>query len=290
MSMNGALTGVQLERQGGLIDRALALLSAGPCATDRVAAEVLAVRGSPPVAAAAVFELLGSDARFHVDRQGIWSLASAPAATATAGRLRDQDWVVVDVETTGGSADRGHRVIEIAAVHFSGGEVRETYSTLVNPGFPIPRMITSITGISDPMVADAPRFREIAPEVERVLAGRIFVGHNATFDWRFVSSEMERCVQRGLAGERLCTLRIARRLLPQLPSRALGALATYFGIEMETHHRALDDALATARLLQHLLDSLEERGVGDWAELEAFFRSPAPKRRRGATPRSAKVS
>ncbi len=282
--MNGDLTGVHLQAGSGLIDRALALLASGPCATERVAAEVLALRGNPAAAASAVFALLGSDARFHVDASGVWSLSAPPAAEPRGG-LRMQEWVVVDVETTGGSPDRGHRVIEVAAVHISGGEVREAYSSLVNPGFPIPRMITSITGINDAMVSGAPRFRDIAGELNEVLAGRVFVGHNATFDWRFVSAEMERCVHRGLAGQKLCTLRIARRLLPHLPSRALGALATYFGIEMEAHHRALDDAVATARLLLCLLDQLEERGVDDWDALNAFFREPAPRRRRTARPR-----
>jgi DNA polymerase III epsilon subunit family exonuclease len=275
---------VELRPTGGLLGRALERLAEGPRSTSSLAEEVLALRGNPRAAAAAVFALLGSDPRVQVDREGNWSLT--PSSGAPAEPLRGEEWVVVDVETTGGSPARGHRVIEIAAVRVSGGSIRESFSTLVNPRRPIPRMITSLTGIAGDMVADAPPFEAIAAEVGALLAGRVFVGHNAAFDWRFVCAEMERCTGRTLHGRQLCTLRLARRILAHLPSRSLGTVARYLGVEMAMQHRALDDALATAQLLLRFLERLEEDGVTSWAALDSFLarrrRSPV----RSAMPRS----
>lgn len=276
---------VGLRPSGSLVDRAIARLSTGPAATLTLAEDILALRGNPRAAAAAVYALLGSDPRVRVDRSGVWSLTAPPDETVGAiGSLAETNWVVVDVETTGGSPAHGHRIIEIAAVEVAGGEIVGEYSSLVNPGRPIPRMITSLTGIANDMVVDAPTFEEIAPRVTDVLGGRVFVAHNASFDWRFVCSELERCTGQTLTGNRLCTLRLARRLLPNLPSRSLGALADYHGIAMDTHHRALDDAVATARLLVSFLDRLAALGVADWESLGAYFRAPAPRRRRSARP------
>lgn len=266
-----------------LLERALLLLAAGPQPTAALAARLLGLQGNAGAAAGVVFSLLGADARFKVDAAGVWSLAAEPELPR--GALLEEDWVVVDVETTGGSPNGGHRVTEVAAVHVSGGVVRQVHSTLVNPERRIPRMITELTGISDAMVARAPRFPEVAPQVAEWMQGRIFVAHNAAFDWRFVSAELERCTGRAPAGRQLCTVRLARRLLPTLPSRSLDALAVYFGLQIESRHRAADDALATAHLLLRLLEMLDERNVRSWAELEAFFSGRKVRRKRQAAPR-----
>lgn len=279
--------GLEFHSGGTLVDRALARLSRGPASTAVLAQEVLALRGNPRAAAAAVYTLLGGDPRVQVDRQGVWSLAAEPARPASRP-LRSESWVVVDVETTGGAIAFGHRVIEVGAVRVEGGRITGTYSSLVNPGRAIPRIITSLTGITEEMIAAAPPFDYVASELERELLGRVFVGHNAGFDWRFVSMEMERTTGRALVGHRLCTLRLARRILPHLSSRSLGSLAEYYGIPMERHHRALDDALATARLLLHFFDALEELGITDWEDCQDFLRPPSRRRRRRRTafPRS----
>ena len=283
------LEGVTLRPTNTLVDRALSRLGEGPLSTEQLAAEVLALRGNPRAAAAAVFTLLGSEKRARVDARGVWSLARPEPGPSASVPLSLQRWVVVDVETTGGSIGFGHRMIEIGMVCVTEGRIEQTYSSLVNPGIPVPSMITSLTGITQRMVDPAPRFDAIAPEVEALLSGRVFVGHNAGFDWRFVSHEMERSTARGLTGSKLCTLRLARRLLSHLPSRSLGSLAEYFGIPMETHHRALDDALATAHLLLRLIEMLEDREIRDWDAAEAFIRKRRRRKRRrhDAMPRSA---
>jgi DNA polymerase III epsilon subunit family exonuclease len=289
------LDGLVIAPDGSLTQRALAALSEGPLPTPEVARRVLGITGGgAKAAAAAVFALLGTDARFHVDAAGVWSLAAAPAppSGAPARRLRDEEWAVVDVETTGGSPGAGHRVTEVAAVRVAGGEIRDAYATLVNPERPIPAMITRLTGIDQAMVQGGPRFAEVAPRVARALEGCVFVAHNAAFDWRFVSHEMRSATGRTLAGRRLCTVRLARRLLPELPSRGLDGLALYFGLEIESRHRALDDAMATAKVLIRMIGMLEDRGVEDWAGLEAVLgaRKPRAPRKRRAAPRSMEAA
>jgi DNA polymerase III subunit epsilon len=278
-------SGLSLRRGGALIGRALALLAEGPQPTPVLAARVLGLAGNPGAAARAVFEMLGEDSRFTVDAQGVWSLSTA-AAPAAASALRAQEWVVVDVETTGGTPATGHRVTEVAAVVVSGGQIRDVYSSLVNPQRRIPAMITRLTGIDDRMVERAPVFASIAPEFEARLRGRVFVAHNAAFDWRFVTHELERC--RGVvpAGRQLCTVRLARKLLPELSSRNLDSLALYFGLEIESRHRAADDAIATAKVLLRFIEMLEERGVSEWTELDALLRTRASRTRHRRGPRS----
>ncbi len=286
------LDGVRLERDGSLTQRALRVLASEPLSSADVARRVLGITGGAGAAAAAVFALLGSDPRFRVSAQGVWSLAASAPAAAPARRLRDEPFVVVDVETTGGSPKRGHRVTEVAAVRVAGGQIRETFCTLINPERPIPGMISSLTGITNAMVAGQPRFAQVAPEVSRALEGCVFVAHNAAFDWRFICHELSLCTGMTLSGRQLCTVRLARKLLPQLPSRSLDGLALFFGLEIESRHRALDDALATARVLIHFIDMLDEQGVADWEGLQAVLgkRKPRAPRKKKRMPQSMEVA
>lgn len=277
---DGAL---RFERGGTLTERVLALLAHQPLHTSVLAAEVLGLRGDAGAAAMAVFTLLGNDPRFSVSPDGVWSLGGAAASLR---RLREEAFVVVDVETTGGSPAAGHRVTEVAAVLVAGGEVRDTFSSLVNPGRRIPRMIAELTGITDEMVSAAPRFHQVADRLAEFLEGRVFVAHNAPFDWRFVCAEMERSTGMLPSGRQLCTVKLARKLLPQLPSRSLDGLAHYYGLEIESRHRALDDAVATAHVLLRFVDLLEERGIDDWEGVEVLLGRRAPRRKRTSTPRS----
>ncbi len=160
-------------------------------------------------------------------------------------------YIVVDIETTGGSA-RYHRIIEIAIVIFDGKEIVEHFSSLVNPGVFIPPYITALTGIDDDMVADAPSFKDMVPYLKRLFQEGIFVAHNVNFDYGFIKKEFE------LAGERfemkkLCTVRLSRKIIPGLPSYALGNLCRHLGIVNEARHRALGDAKATVELLKYLI-------------------------------------
>ena len=199
--------------------------------------------------------------------------------------LRDITFSVVDVETTGTRATGDDRITEIAIATVRGGAVIDVYSQLVNPERPIPPYITALTQISWEMVRDQPRFRHVADQVLARLAGSVFVAHNASFDWRFVSEEIRRGVGHELSGPRLCTVRLARVLLPELSRRSLDHLTYHFGIAIEARHRAAGDAVATAQALCRMLIIAEREGVRTWAELDALVNSPASRRRRTASDR-----
>lgn len=204
----------------------------------------------------------------------------SPAPAPQNDALRSLSFVVVDVETTGGNPRTGHRITEFAAVVVRDGRVHEEiFETLVNPQRSIPAMITAITNISWSMVRDQPPFHAICQRVVQALAGHVFVAHNATFDWKFVSAEVERASGLRLEGRRLCTVRLARKLLPQLPRRSLDWVAQHYGVDITARHRAGGDALATAHVLLGLLRDAEQRGVATWADLERLLGSRTARAR-----------
>ena len=159
----------------------------------------------------------------------------------------EQEYVVVDVETTGGRGEH-HRVTEIGAVKVRDREIVGRFSTLVNPQRSIPPGITRLTGITSAMVDDAPYFSDIADEFEEFLRGSIFVAHNVEFDYGFISREFDR-LGRKFRYPRLCTCASMRKLHPGHRSYSLAALAEAFDIPLRNHHRALCDAEAAAQLL-----------------------------------------
>jgi DNA polymerase-3 subunit epsilon len=153
------------------------------------------------------------------------------------------------------------------------------FDSLVNPGRPIPPAVCAITGITDAMVRDAPPFPAVADQVLAALAGRIFVAHNARFDWNFVSAELRRARDLALDGQRLCTVRLARRLVKGIVSCGLDSLQHWFGLENMARHRAAGDALVTAELLARLLRLAREEGARTLQDLEAVQARRAGTRR-----------
>jgi DNA polymerase-3 subunit epsilon len=303
-----------------LILRAREALAAGPLDAVTLMERVCSLPRAPRLVAERLADaLFGRHDGFCRDGDGRWALAGpraptrhdaplphdAPQAPATVrerrqaatGRegpdvsLRELRFAVVDVETTGTSPAMRDRVTEIAIVHVDGGEVRECYETLVNPDRAIPPAIVALTRITQEMVASAPRFPQVAPDVVGRLRERVFVAHNASFDWRFVSHEVQRAAGVALTGETLCTVRLARVLLPQLPRRSLDAVTHYFGIDIGARHRAAGDALATAHVLVRLLRLAEDRGAETWRGLLALLqrRTARASRRRSAMPRFVDV-
>lgn len=197
---------------------------------------------------------------------------------ARGSKLDELTYAVVDVETTGLVNVPRDRVTEIAIVRVERGVVGEVYSQLVNPERPIPWYITHLTDISDEMVRDQPRFSEIIPEVVGRLQGAVFVGHNAKFDWRFVDRELQMATGCGLSGPRLCTVDLARALLPELERRSLDDLTSHLKIRISNRHRAAGDAIATARALCQMFTVAREQGVLTWEQLQASI--PPPKRKK----------
>ena len=261
-----------------LLRRAEGHLLEGPAHTLDLARDILGLTGHAGAASAAVFQLLGADRRFKVDGAGVWSLD--PGLAPLGKSLDEVGFAVVDVETTGGGLEFGHRVTDIAIVEVRGGEIVDEFQTLINPGRRIPTGITALTGITDEMVARAPYFDEVAESVLRRLEGRVFVAHNVAFDWGFVSGELVRTLGEAPEAVRLCTVRMVRRLVPGLRHRNLDVVTRHFGVPIEGRHRAYGDALATARVFLRLLDEARGRGLDDVASLEWYLRRRSRRTRR----------
>jgi DNA polymerase-3 subunit epsilon len=232
--------------------------------------------------------LFAGHKRFERDREGRWRLReSAPSASRPSERssdLRRASFVVVDVETTGTRAYHGDRVTEVAVVHVRDGIARTVFDTLINPERAIPPAIVALTNITWEMVKHAPRFADVCDQLLGVLEGHVFVAHNATFDWRFLSSEIERVTRRPLIGRKLCTVRMTRRLVPQLRRRNLDSITTFYGIDNTARHRAGGDAEATAKVLLRLLDAAQDRGCSTVDDVERLLAAGTNKRKRRRRP------
>ncbi|MBC7790540.1 MAG: 3'-5' exonuclease [Anaerolineae bacterium] len=288
----------------GLALRAIEFLAEGPANSVSLVSHVCQLPGVPPLVAehmaAALLAALPDfgrldDGRWHTVARHVeqCEMALDDRRTTSASEelivvpLSTLAYAVVDVETTGGCAWRGDRITEIAAVIVRGGQVVERFESLVNPERPIPPMISALTNISWSMVRDAPRFRDVCERVVGMMSGRIFVGHNADFDWRFVSAEVQRATGHRLEGERLCTVRLARKLLPHLRSRRLDSVAHHYGVDITARHRAGGDALATAHVLLKLLADARGQECENWHELQRLLgrdRGKRGRRRRSALP------
>ncbi len=164
----------------------------------------------------------------------------------SAGHL----FAIVDIETTGGLA-KHEKITEIAVILHDGDKIIKQFHSLINPERSIPFHITRITGITNDMVKDAPKFYEIAHEIIDIMDGAIFVAHNVRFDFGFVKAEFED-LGYTFSKKQMCTVNLSRKAFPGLKSYALGNLIEHFGIEVSARHRALDDALATAIIFEKM--------------------------------------
>ncbi len=165
--------------------------------------------------------------------------------------MKNPEYAIVDIETTGGNAGNS-KITEIAIVIHDGVRVLERWETLVNPGQDIPVAIFALTGIHNEMVKDAPTFDAISDKVFEMLEGRIFVAHNVNFDYSFVKHQLEQSGYRWTA-KKLCTVRAARKIKPGLSSYSLGNLCRSLNIDIENRHRAGGDVDATAKLFANLV-------------------------------------
>ena len=269
-----------------LVDRALAALTAESRSPDWLVREVLGLPNAPAAVAERILvALLGADPRVQREADGRYRLV---AAASGAPLLEECAFAVVDVETTGMRPAASDRVTEIAVVLVQGARRELVFESLVNPGRPIPAIVSALTGITDGLVRAAPRFQEVAERVLDALAGRIFVAHNARFDWGFVAAELHRARDLRLEGPRLCTVRLARRLVPAAESCALDALSRHFALENAARHRAAGDALVTAELLEWLLRLAREAGARTLVDLEGMQSGRKTERRNGAKTRRRK--
>lgn len=169
-------------------------------------------------------------------------------------------YAILDIETTGGSP-KHEKITEIAIFIYDGSKIIEEFSSLVNPEKNIPPFITGLTGITNEMVAGAPKFFEIAKKIVELTDGRIIVGHNVNFDYGFIQSEFKR-LGYDYHRESLCTVKLSRKLIPGFRSYSLGKLCDQLQIHINGRHRATGDAFATLQLFELLLEKDKESTAG----------------------------
>ncbi|MGI8883325.1 MAG: 3'-5' exonuclease [Pyrinomonadaceae bacterium] len=184
--------------------------------------------------------------------------------------LAETDFVVFDLETTGAKTPPC-RITEIGAYRVRHGKITGEFHTLINPETMIPIFISQLTGITDKMVRQAPKFRDIAADFLDFIGDSVLVAHNAHFDIRFLNNEIGRIYANyRVANPHLCTVQLSRKLLPHIDNHRLNTVAEYFSVALINHHRASEDARATAHIFVNLLEELEMRGINDLATAKRF--------------------
>ena len=171
--------------------------------------------------------------------------------------MQNTEFVVIDIETTGGQVTED-RITEVALYVHNGTEVIDSFHTLINPERQIPAYISQLTGITQEMVAEAPKFYEVAKKIVELTEGRVFVAHNAHFDYSFLKQEFK-SLGFTFTRKTLCTVRLSRKLLPKLASYGLKSVCNFLQIDLTNHHRAQADAWATTQLLEHLIAEDDEQ-------------------------------
>lgn len=191
--------------------------------------------------------------------------------------LHKSDFVIVDLETTGAKAPPC-RITEVGAYRISGGRIVAEFETLINPQTGIPPFIVSLTGITDEMVKDAPLFSDVVYDWLNFVDDAVLVAHNTAFDVRFLNHEIGLLFPGlRLANPHLCTVQLARKLLPDLENHKLHTVAQHFSIPINNRHRAAGDALATAEVFLQMLSQLQEEGIHSLADIRKFKKTKTSK-------------
>lgn len=168
-------------------------------------------------------------------------------------------YAIIDIETSGGNPAKD-KITEIAVILHNGTEVVQEFTSLINPECRIPYHISALTGITNEMVADAPKFFEVARDLVELTRDAVFVAHNVGFDYNFIRNEFRRLGYE-FKRDQLCTVRLSRKLLPGHRSYSLGRLCDELHIEVKDRHRAYGDAIATAKLFNLLLETEKQNNT-----------------------------
>lgn len=180
--------------------------------------------------------------------------------------IKELPYAILDLETTGFKPGPA-KIIEVAIILYENGR-EERFESFINPECHIPLEITALTSIDDEMVKDAPTIGEIAPSLNAMLSGKVFVSHNVPFDWSFFEYFFKSCLGVTYRSPSLCTLNLSRKLL-RLPSNKLEAVAKYFNYKLVDAHRAMNDTDAVKALLLNFFSVLENKGIITYRDLFA---------------------
>ena len=269
----GSVDGVP--QRGTLLRRAHELLeSVGqPTAEDLLIQHLFGVSedttGRPAVWTILLRQTLQSSSLFEQVDEQRWSLS---AWRSTQLSLNEVEFVVLDTETTG-LRPGPNRVIEIAGIRLRGGEVMDSFQSLVNPNRRLPPFIVQFTGITQEMVAGAPGAEQIFPDFLQFIEGAILVGHNIGFDIGFLSYEAQ-LLGYAFPIDGLDTISLARRFLPGLRRFKLDAVAGHLKIPTANRHRALGDAKVTAAIFMKLLNLAQQEGIQTLGNLHRRLQLP----------------
>lgn len=258
----------------------------GSASEDLLIAHVFGTTGSPLLWRPLLRNVLTSSENLTFRSDGAWLLKSA---TAEGIESLLSDFTVVDVETTGLQASR-QRIIEIAIVRFSGGMHQQPWVSLCQPERRVPAYIVKLTGIDDQMLADAPKFADVAETVVDLIDNAVVVGHNVDFDFAFLNEELKRAGRPPLVNERLDTLALASKLIPSLRRPTLQSIAEKLGLNPGSRgqHRAGRDALLTGLVANALVRQAQDAGYRSYEDLKAIVR-PVTRRPRERMPRANSV-
>jgi len=245
----------------------LACANGGRVAVNQIADRVFRLsHAEESLSALLVSDLLSDDPRFQVSDGHVELIHD----NAELRLLAETDFVVVDVEAMAIAA-RPPRIIDLAAYRVRSGAILDEFQTLINPEIPLSTFISALTGITNEMLSKAPEFAEVARAWLAFAGDAVLVAHNSTFDLALLNREIGRVFPGyRMRNPDLCTVNLARRVIPTLDGHNLDSLADHFAISISQRHRAAGDARATAGILLRLLALLEEHGVNTLAEARNF--------------------
>ncbi|MFH0906548.1 MAG: 3'-5' exonuclease [archaeon] len=186
------------------------------------------------------------------------------------------NYIVVDIETTGLSKEYD-RITEIAAIKIEENKISEKFESLINPKCRISEFITNLTGITNQMVATAPTIEEVLPSFLDFSKNQIMIAHNASFDYGFLNNNCQKHLNCNLDIDRLCTIKLARRIVPKLPSKSLSSLCYHYGINNYAEHRAMGDTIVTNNLFSIFLENLKEKEIKTISQIKNFEKLPIRK-------------
>lgn len=194
---------------------------------------------------------------------------SVPIVYNSNSQTFEEDFVVLDIETTGLNSEKD-KITEIGAVKIRNGKIVERFSSFVNPMVPIPSFIVKLTGITDEMVKDAPPIEAVLLEFVEFINGATLVAHNAPFDLGFIK-HYAKVIGEHIHNPVIDTLQLSRKMFPDLGKYRLNIVAKHLGVILENHHRAVDDCKATAEIFIKCMEILKEKGVETISDIQNAF-------------------
>lgn len=187
-------------------------------------------------------------------------------------------YIVLDLETTGLSKSY-HKITEIAAIKVKNHEIVDQFETLVNPETRIPSFITRLTGINNEMVQNQPKVNQAIMELDEFIEDLPIIAHNASFDYGFIEHNYLLHLKKKLNNDKICTRKLANRLVQHLPHKKLSSLCYYFNIKNDQAHRAMSDVLATHKVFENFLKLMKDKGYESRSEVIKFEKSKIQRKK-----------